>query len=278
MSSFLQKHSRQPKLYIDLPSNGRYYPDGVLVDGMATNLPVFGMTANDEIMIKTPDALFAGEATVQVIKNCIPNITNPWKMPTIDIDHCLIAIRMATYGNNMPMSTKCPKCGTENQVDLNLNVLIEQASSKVFQSEVQINDLTFLLNPLDYETQTSLQKRLYETQRQISSIPKEWSDEEKQTQVTKLLKASTVLQVETIMSFVEKITDGDNEETSQEEIQNFLTQGDAVYFNKLKEIVEKIRKDWDKKVIENVCTNEECKEVFNFSVTLDYANFFAPRS
>lgn len=278
MSSFLQKHSRQPKLYIDLPSNGRYYPDGVLVDDMATNLPVFGMTANDEIMIKTPDALFAGEATVQVIKNCIPNITNPWKMPTIDIDHCLIAIRMATYGNNMPMSTKCPKCGTENQVDLNLNVLIEQASSKIFQSEVQINDLTFLLNPLDYETQTSLQKRLYETQRQISSIPKEWSDEEKQTQVTKLLKASTVLQVETIMSFVEKITDGDNEETSQEEIQNFLTQGDAIYFNKLKEIVEKIRKDWDKKVIENVCTNEECMEVFNFSVTLDYANFFVPRS
>ena len=278
MSSFLKKHGRQPKLYIDLPSNGRFYPDNCLLDNTASNLPVFGMTANDEIMIKTPDALFAGQATVEIIKNCIPNIQDPWKMPTIDVDHCLIAIRMATYGPTMGLSTTCPHCDTQQDVELNLNVLIDQGASKVFQNKVEIQDLTFDLRPLNYQEQASLQKRLYETQRQLMSIPKEWDDEKKQQQTALLLKESSKLQVETVMQFVEKISNGTEEEVDAKQIEDFLITGDAIYFNKLRKMIEEIRKNWDSKLIDKVCDNEKCKKDYKFSVTLDYSNFFEPRS
>ena len=278
MSSFLQKHTRQPKLYIDLPSNGRHYPKGVLVDDSPTNLPVFGMTANDEIMIKTPDALFAGQATVEVIKNCIPNITDPWKMPTIDVDHCLIAIRMATHGNSLPLGTTCPHCDTQQDVDVNLNTLIEQSATKVFRDTVTINDLTFTLKPLDYRKQSDLQRRLYEAQRQLSSIPTNTPEDEKKKLITGLLSHSTKLQVETILSFVDKISDGSDEEANPEQIEEFLVSGDAVYYNQLRKTVEEIRKEWDSKLIPKNCDNEECGKEYKFAVTLDYANFFGPRS
>jgi len=65
MSSFLEKYKRQPKIYIDLPSKGVFYSDDVLDNGQFVSLPVFGMSAMDEIIFKTPDALFSGEATAQ---------------------------------------------------------------------------------------------------------------------------------------------------------------------------------------------------------------------
>ena len=33
----LKKYSRQPKIYIDLPSKGKYYKNGVLYEDSATN-------------------------------------------------------------------------------------------------------------------------------------------------------------------------------------------------------------------------------------------------
>ena len=67
MSTFLEKHKRQPKIFIDLPSQGKFYNSDVV--SKTEGLAVFGMTAMDEIMLKTPDALFSGEATAQVMKS-----------------------------------------------------------------------------------------------------------------------------------------------------------------------------------------------------------------
>ena len=120
MTSFLNQYKRQVKLNIDLPSSGQYYPEGTLKDGKATGLPVFGMTANDEITIKTPDALFSGSATVEVIRSCVPDILDPWNMPTIDLDFVLAAIRIATYGETISMKVTCPHCKQQHEMDYNL--------------------------------------------------------------------------------------------------------------------------------------------------------------
>ena len=47
MSSFLKEYHRQPKLYIDLPSQGYYYDETVVKDKAYSNIPVFGMNAMD---------------------------------------------------------------------------------------------------------------------------------------------------------------------------------------------------------------------------------------
>ena len=62
----LQKYFRQPKVFIKLPSGGIYSKPGT-IQGDAGNVPVYGMTGMDEIIVRTPDALLSGESTATVI-------------------------------------------------------------------------------------------------------------------------------------------------------------------------------------------------------------------
>ena len=117
----LAKHFRQPSIYIKLPSNGRFWPEGALDLPVTGQIPVYPMTAKDEITLRTPDALMNGAGVVDVIRSCCPSITDPWKMPSIDVDAVLIAIRIASYGADMDIDTDCPYCKEENTHTVNLN-------------------------------------------------------------------------------------------------------------------------------------------------------------
>ena len=67
----LSKYFRQPKLYIQIPSRGKYYQQGSIEYPENGELEVYSMTAKDELVFKTPDALLNGQATVDVIQSCI---------------------------------------------------------------------------------------------------------------------------------------------------------------------------------------------------------------
>ena len=97
----LANYFRQPKMYMRLPSHGQFYPEGALDKSEIDEYPVYAMTAKDELMFKTPDALMNGQAVVDVVQNCIPNIKDAWQVPSIDMDIILIAIRIATYGEKL---------------------------------------------------------------------------------------------------------------------------------------------------------------------------------
>ena len=58
----LAGHFRVPKLYTELPSGGKFYDSDTIDFTENDELPVFPMTAKDEIMLKNPDALLNGEA------------------------------------------------------------------------------------------------------------------------------------------------------------------------------------------------------------------------
>ena len=70
----LKKYYRQPKQYIKLPSGYKYYPADSIEVSESGEIAVYPMTAKDELLFKTPDALLNGEATVSVIQSCVPAI------------------------------------------------------------------------------------------------------------------------------------------------------------------------------------------------------------
>ena len=111
----LAKHFRQPQLYLKLPSQGKWYPQGSIDMPVTGELPVYPMTAKDELILQTPDALLNGQSTVEVIQSCVPSIKDAWKMPSIDLDAVLIAIRQATYGPGMDFFSVCPHCQRKNE-------------------------------------------------------------------------------------------------------------------------------------------------------------------
>ena len=53
----LKKYYRQPKQFIRLPSGYKYYPEGAIEVSESGEIAVYPMTAKDELIFKTPDAL-----------------------------------------------------------------------------------------------------------------------------------------------------------------------------------------------------------------------------
>ena len=166
----LQKYFRQPKIYLSLPSNGKYYPTGSLEISENGEYPVFPMTARDEIMIKTPDALLNGQATASVITSCIPAIKDPFNMPSMDLDACLIAIRIATYGEMMEVSIKVPVTGEDKDFDLDLRIMLDQFSNVDYNSAIQLDGMIVNLRPLTYGEFTETSRKTFDEQRIFNVI------------------------------------------------------------------------------------------------------------
>jgi hypothetical protein len=146
----LTKHFRQPIIYLKLPSEGRWYPEGTLDLPVTGEIPIFAMTARDEITMKTPDALMNGASTAHVIESCCPSIKDAWKMPAVDLDPLLIAIRLATYGKEMEFTTVCPHCGTKNEKVLDLSVLLGKITPQNWSQPITIDGLQIQLRPQSY--------------------------------------------------------------------------------------------------------------------------------
>ena len=147
----LMKHFRQPKLYIDLPSKGLFYPQGTLELTEDGKVAVYAMTAKDEIMIKTPDALLNGQSTVSVIENCVPGIKNGWVVPNIDLDALLTAIRIATYGEMLSMEFTIPGTTEERAFETNLVELLDELVQGEYETSYTHNEFTIETASMTYK-------------------------------------------------------------------------------------------------------------------------------
>ena len=165
----LQSYFRQPKIYLKLPSLGKY-TEPSSISGSVENLPIFGMTGMDQIIIKTPDALLNGESTVKIIQSCCPNIVDAWSITNLDIECLLVAIRIATFGNTMSVSASCSNCNSENEYDIDLGRFLEHYSKCIFDSTVVVGDLIVKLKPLTYKSVTAFSLTNFALQKQLIQV------------------------------------------------------------------------------------------------------------
>lgn len=276
MSSFLQSYQRQPKLFVDLPSKGKYYDDSIIEGEQYVQIPVFGMNAMDEIMFKTPDALFGGEATAQVIQSCIPTIKEPWKLVGFDIDYILIAIRIATYGDDMAVSTKCPKCQTQTENNLSLTRMIQSYESFPIDHSFNIDELTFNLKPLTYKQMTDFSVENYSYERQLIQIASsnEMNDDDKNNATKEVYNKINDLNLRVAISYIKSISNSTEAETNIETITQFIINNDATFYNNLKESVFELSNRWKVPKMTTECSSEDCDNTYESKVDLDYSNFF----
>ena len=150
-SNPLQKYFRQPKNYMRLPSRGQYYPPGTLDMPVTGELPVYAMTAKDELTFKTPDALMNGQATVDVIQSCVPNIKNAWFMPSLDLDAVLIAIRIATYGESMDVNITVPNTDIKRDYSMDLRQALDDLLLGQFSDNFTVGNMKVKVRPINYK-------------------------------------------------------------------------------------------------------------------------------
>lgn len=276
----LRKYFRQPKIYLRLPSKGKFYPPGIIDMPESGELPVYAMTAKDELMIKTPDALLNGEATVEVIKSCVPNIKDPWKMPSIDSDAILIAIRLATYGEKLEITTKVPNIGEEKAFEVDLRMLLDQLAVFEFNSFVNISDeMTIEIRPTTYKEFTENALKTFEEQR-IFTIVNDTSvpDEQKLAAFSASFRKLTELTIDLVVNSVSCIDTADGKVTDKRHIRDFFNNTDQSTFEKILKHLEKMRDDSKIKPLKVFSSEEEiaagAPAEYEIPITFDQSNFF----
>lgn len=273
----LRHFFRQPAIYLRLPSGGNFWPDDDLVMPQNRELPVLPMTAIDEITYRTPDALFNGQAVVSVIQSCIPNIKNAWSAPSLDVNAILVAIRIASYGHNMGISTTCPSCQNEDQYEIDLRNILDQIASPDYSKTIKHGDLEIAFQPISYKNQNDTNQLQFEEQRMIRAIPgSDLSDEEKITKLNAALKRITELTVEAMKFNIASIKTPQALVTEPEFIEEFLNNCDRNLFSKIRDRVIEFRLASDLKPINVTCTN--CSNKYEQSMNLDQASFFETAS
>ena len=279
-SNPLQKYFRQPKLYISLPSKGKFYPNGAYESTESGELPVFSMTAKDELTFKTPDALLNGQATVDVIQSCIPNIKNAWMMPSIDLDACLIAIRMATYGEEMGITIKKPVTGEETEMNVDLRGIMDNFSDAEYIDSITVGDMIVGLRPLTYKEFTQNALKTFEEQRIFNIVNDETVEDEAKLQAfTNSFVKLTALTVNMISTGITSIQVGDEVVDDRKHIDEFIANADKQFFNSITEHLNSQKESFSVKPLTVTSTPEDIElgvpATYDVPITFDQSNFFA---
>ena len=268
---------RQPKIYVYLPSKGKFYSQGALDRSENGQYAVYAMTAKDELMFKTPDALLSGQSTVELIKSCIPAILDPWKMPSIDIDFALIAIRIATYGNSMEVNTQCPHCNADNNYDVDLSAWFSVFDNFEYKEEIPADPLLIHVRPYSYSEITKTSIKTLEQQRIFAIVNDEtMDDEEKLERFGKSFVKLTELTVDLIAECISQIDTPDGPVTDKQMINEFIHNCNKDLFETISKHVVSMKDQIELK--SHIVACSECTKEFTMPITMDQANFFAVKS
>jgi hypothetical protein len=270
-SNPLQKYFRQPKIYITLPSKGLFYEPGTL-QGDYNNVPIFAMSGMDEIIFKTPDALFSGEATIKVIESCCPFIKDASVMPGIDIDAIMIAIRIATFGENMSIGHVCQECQSDNEYDVPLGALLDYFNNLKFNSNIKVNEeVTIRIRPLQYSEMNHFSLENFKMQKMLfnsSDLP----DEERQKIIDQIYKDLSEIQLQLFLTSIESVHLPDLVVTDKKFIEEWLRNTDRSVYNTVKEKLEENKTAWD--IPQQHVTCPECNHETDLTITMDQSSFF----
>lgn len=294
MSANPLKHfARVPKIYVKLPQNNLFYPDDLLHKSPMGEIPVKAMTASDDLMMNTPDALLNGDAVFHALKSCLVNCKDVKKLLVPDVETILLAIRYASHGDKLKMSTKCPKCGQTHEETLSIRTLLDAVQTLEDSDIYPVYTIThedgsivkINMKPSPYTDSTRANIVIYEQTRlvQFLSNSNDIEDEERKIRIKEAYDKLASFQLTTTINQIDQvdiITKDDNGEdiiqkvTDKNHISEFLADLDSETQKQINKILEKLNTEIG---VPNefpvVCGNEECKHEYSMEVKFDPTNF-----
>lgn len=269
----LKQYFRRPAIYLKLPSQGEYYTPGSIELPENGELPIYPMTAVDEITTKTPDALFNGNAVVDIIKSCVPAIKDPWQIPLIDLDPLLVAIRTATNGNSLDIVSQCPSCEEESNYGINLGTLLTSLRKGEYDKSIRLQDLEFKFRPLTFKEVNEINQEQFSVQVIINQLDNIQDDNEREKTAKEATDKLTEMSLKLVSQTIDSIATPTTMVKEKEFIIDFLKNCEKQTYDALRETAIKMRQSSEIQPIDIKCVN--CAHEYTQPLILNPTDFFA---
>jgi uncharacterized protein with PIN domain len=271
----LSGHFRAPKLYTLLPSQGRYYTDDIVEMPDNGELPIYPMTAKDELIMRNPDALLNGEAVTQVIASCVPNVKKSIKLMSNDVDALLLAIQGASYGDDISIRANCPECNVEVEGVISADDTLSAMSVLEDSYTFTTGELEFAVRPFTYETTIKAGIASFQSTRSLQAMADMPDDEDKLKVFNQSFVKMANVNFDIIVDSIQSITAPGEEEpvvvTDRKQILEFMNNCESSIGKQVEEQIAQIGEIGIAKESEFMC--EECDKTFRSSVAFDPVNF-----
>jgi hypothetical protein len=272
----LKQYFRKPGLWIKLPSQGNFYKEKPAELNEMGEIPIYPLTAKDELMLKNADALLNGSAITQMINSCAPTIIDPMTMPAIDLDAVLVAIKRCTYGEIQEVNCTCPQCETANEVSLSLNHIISSIKSvEKLEPVIFDNGITVFIKPVTVHNLLSLNWVQFEQVRNIQIAEQNNIDETaKVNLMQKSYQILTEKNIDIVSSCIDTVLLPDSlAVTDRENIRDWINDLSKPDFAKIEEAIMVTSSMGIDKEFNVTCKN--CNTEFKSSLDLNPTTFFA---
>lgn len=268
----LRQYFRRPAVHVKLPSGGKGYPEGAIDMPATGELPVYPMTAIDEITSRTPDALFNGSAITELIKSCVPNIKDPWAVNSNDLDAVLISIRAASGNDSLDLESICPKCGTDTTYGVNLVGMLATLQPGDYDTLFEANELKVKFRPLTYAEMNKAAIAQFEVQQLFGNLENIEDPKQREEVSFNALEKITNLTIEVLSETIEYIETPASRVDEKEFIVDFLRNCDRNLYTELREYNTKLREGAEVKPMQAKCPN--CSHEYEQPITLNPTDFF----
>lgn len=272
-SNPLAKHFRQPAIYLKLPSKGQYWPEDAIRMPVNGEVAIYPMTTKDEITLRTPDALMNGAGVISVIQSCCPEIVDAWRMPSIDVDAVIIAIRIASYGATMEFTSQCPACKEIDNYGLSLQSALDQIRLPDYVTPVETASVKIKLTPQPYFSLNETNQAQYEEQKLLQTIESTDLDPTvRGIEIAKHMEKLIQIGASTLTSSTEYIEADGVRVTNKEHIKEFYQNSNATVVKAVQARLAEINVAGAIKPMHVNCS--ACNHPFDIQITFDYSAFF----
>ena len=268
----LKQYFRRPAIYVNLPSDGKYYAAGVVDIPPNRELPVYPMTTLDEMTIRTPDGLFNGSAVVSLIKSCIPNILDPWKLNNIDLDAMLIAIKAASGNGKMEIGSTCPACSEETSYDVDLLPILANVQTVDYSTPLKVHELEIRFRPLEYAETNNNNINQFKIQKMVVDLENLVDEEQKQAAMNHAVSQLNDLILHVIADTIEYVKTPETIVTDKQFSIDFLNNTDKQTSALIKDRSISLRDQSEIKPIDITCP--QCQNQYKQRIVLNVTDFF----
>lgn len=272
----LSQYFRPAALNVNLPTNGAFLPKGSFTPNEDGSVPIYPMTAGDEFLLKNPDALLSGYAVQKLIESCVPCIKEANELSTPDLDVILLAIRAATYGDQMDVQTRCPKCSYDNEFTADLPSLL--ATVKEIDPEIEVrltDDIVVYLRPYSMRNAFQVSHMTFTETRRLQAIE---ANEELAPNIEKERRLSfdklTALQSQIMADCVIRVVAPDADVTDPAHIAEFVKNVSKGWIKKIEERISQVMELGMDKTIEVKCQRTSCGHEWKTQIEFDPSSFF----